>query len=183
MILDPCLWQYRVCPDSSFRHKTSDTFAYTLSTHSYWLSGLSQRPFAACLSRFRSCHIAFQCFRWYAFINTASTTQRWCLQAVRGKIKSITVAVYILAWSESTFIQGIAKLRKRCYQVLVNSVLFCLAGFHNRIMPHCLLWFGGQCWVLNASIHVSWILEVFCCGIPVLSHLWRCTCIRVYLCR
>ena len=58
---------------------------YTLSTHLYWLSGLSQRPCASCFSRFRYCHNAFHCGRWYAFINTASTTQRFCLQAIRGK--------------------------------------------------------------------------------------------------
>ena len=58
---------------------------YTLATHLYWLSGLSQRPCASCFSRFRYCHNAFHCGRWYAFINTASTTQRFCLQAIRGK--------------------------------------------------------------------------------------------------
>ena len=49
------------------------------------------------------------------------------------KNKSIAVAVvgsitvYILAWSDSRFTQGIAKLRKMCSQVLVISVLYCLA--------------------------------------------------------
>ena len=73
------------------------------------------------------------------------------------KNKSIAVAVvgsitvYILAWSESRFIQGIAKLRKMCSQVLVISVLYCLECFYKRIMPYCLLSFMVMVGLLSLS--------------------------------
>ena len=66
------------------------------------------------------------------------------------KNKSIAVAVvgsitvYILAWSESRFIQGIAKLRKMCSQVLVISVLYCLF-----VVIH------GHVLAINSFIHLS----------------------------
>ena len=100
----------------TYSHAYTQHNWYTFSTHLYWLSGLSQwLPVMALV----------------CFIGTAWTIQGFCMQVFSWTNEFISSCIssehccFILTQSQARFMQGIAKMRKMCYLVLVISFGLC----------------------------------------------------------